>query len=105
MLKNIKKDEFDSQVLKAEKVTLVDFYASWCGPCQMLGPVLENIAKNEEDFDIIKVNIDDAQDIAIQYGVEVVPTMLIFKQGQVVGQLVGYADESQITQEVKKYVE
>lgn len=103
MLKHLESKDFEKEVLNSEKVILVDFFATWCGPCQMLGPVLENMAPNV-DFDIAKVNIDESQELAIKYGVDVVPTMLIFKNGQIVGQLVGYVDEIKIKEEVQKYM-
>jgi thioredoxin 1 len=103
MLKHLESKDFEKEVLNSEKLILVDFFATWCGPCQMLGPVLERLAPNVE-FDIAKINIDEAQELAIKYGVEVVPTMLIFKNGQSVGQLVGYADENKIKAEVEKYI-
>ncbi len=79
MLKNIKEEEFENEVLKNEKTVIVDFFASWCMPCQMLMPVLEEISKEMENIDIIEVDIDKSRDLAIEYGIEAVPTMIIFK--------------------------
>lgn len=103
MLKHVESKNFEKEVLNSEKVILVDFFATWCGPCQMLGPVLEGMAENVE-FDIAKINIDEGQDLAIKYGVDVVPTMLIFKKGQIVGKLVGFSNEEKIKEEIKKYL-
>lgn len=104
MLKHLGKESFETEVLKSNKTILVDFFATWCAPCQMLGPVLEKIASDREDFDIAKINIDEDQELAIKYGVEVVPTMLIFKEGKVVGKLVGYSDENRIISEMSKFI-
>ena len=84
---------------------LVDFFATWCGPCQMLGPVLERIGNSRADFDIAKVDVDQAQELAFKYGIEVVPTMLIFKNGQVMNTLEGFRSESEIVEEMAKYME
>lgn len=104
MLKHVGKETFDQEVLQSNKPILVDFFATWCAPCQMLGPVLEKVASEREDFDIAKTNIDEDQELAIKYGVEVVPTMLIFKEGKVVGKLVGYVDGDKVVSEMLKYI-
>lgn len=104
MLKHVNIDNFENEILKSEKVILVDFFATWCGPCQMLGPVLENISKEQEDFDIAKLDIDEAQEIAINYGIQVVPTMLIFKNGQVVDSMEGLYSKGEIISKVSKYL-
>lgn len=103
MLKHID-NNFEDEVLKAEKVVLVDFFATWCGPCQMLGPVLEQIAKEQDNFDIAKVDIDENQELAINYGIQVVPTMVVFKNGQVVDSMEGFYSKSEILSKVSKYL-
>ena len=104
MLKHVNIDNFENEVLKSKKVILVDFFATWCGPCQMLGPVLENISKEQEEFDIAKLDIDEAQEIAINYGIQVVPTMLIFKNGQVVDSMEGLYSKGEIISKVSKHL-
>ena len=84
MLKYVDENNFENEILEGKKVILVDFFATWCGPCQILGPILEKIGDSRADFDIAKVDVDKAQKLAIKYGIEVVPTMLIFKDGKVV---------------------
>lgn len=105
MLKHINEDNFKTEVLEAEKVTLVDFFATWCGPCQMLAPVLEKISNSRANFDIAKIDIDQLPDLAVEYGVEVVPTMVIFKNGKVMNKFEGFKSESEIVEEVSKYMD
>ncbi|MFT6633361.1 MAG: thioredoxin 1 [Bacteriovoracaceae bacterium] len=82
--------DFDEKVLKSNKTVLVDFYADWCGPCKALAPTLDEIAKEQSETTIIvKVDVDASQDLASKYGVRGMPTMLIFKDGEVKGTLVG----------------
>src|SRR5574344_2909201 len=95
MSKFISEEEFNESV-SGKGLTLVDFFATWCGPCQMLGPVLEKISNSRADFDIAKINIDESQDLAIEYGIEVVPTMVIFKQGKHVETMSGLMNMEEI---------
>lgn len=104
MLKHINNDNFENEVLKSDKVVLVDFFATWCGPCKMLTPVLEKVSTSRIDFDIAKVDVDSNQELAYEYGIEVVPTMVIFKNGEVVGRMEGYLDENAIVSEMSKYL-
>lgn len=103
MLKHVNGENFEKEVINTKGVILVDFYATWCGPCQMLGPVLERIGDSRADFDIAKVDIDNAQALAVKYGVQVVPTMIIFKDGNPVGSMEGFRSESEIVDEMSKY--
>lgn len=105
MLKHANSLEFKKEVLENKRVVLVDFYATWCGPCKMLAPVLEKISNSRADFDIVKVNIDDSMQLATQYEIEVVPTMVVFKDGKPVDQLVGYAEEKDIIELVSEYID
>ena len=83
---------FDEVVLKSDKPVLVDFWATWCGPCRMLGPVIEELATEYEGRVVVgKVDVDNNQEFAAKYGVRNIPTVLVFKAGEVVGRQVGVA--------------
>ena len=89
---------FDEVVLKSEKPVLVDFWATWCGPCRMLGPVIEEVAKEYEGKVVVgKVDVDSNQEFAAKYGVRNIPTVLVFKNGEVVGRQVGVAPKKTYT--------
>ncbi len=104
MVEILNNEDFESKVLNSEEVVLVDFFATWCPPCQMLTPVLEKISESRAGYNIIKVNVDNNQSLAIDYGVEAVPTMVIFKKGKVVDKLIGYIEEEKIIETMSKYM-
>ena len=105
MLKHVDNNNFKNEVLENKKVVLVDFFASWCGPCNMLSPVLEKISNSRAEFDIAKINIDENQDLAIKYNVEVIPTMIVFKDGKPVEKTVGFLDENNIVDLMSKHID
>lgn len=92
---HLTQDEFDREILQSDQPALVDFWAPWCGPCQMMGPTIDKLA---EDYagraKVAKVNVDDAPDLATRYGIRSIPSLLFFKKGQVVDQLVGVQPEA-----------
>ena len=89
---------FDEVVLKSDKPVLVDFWATWCGPCRMLGPVIEELATEYEGRVVVgKVDVDNNQEFAAKYGVSNIPTVLVFKDGEVVGRQVGVAPKKTYT--------
>ena len=92
----ITKDNFEAEVLQAEKPVLVDFWAVWCGPCQMVGPVLEEISEERDDLIVGKVNVDEEQELAAQFGVMSIPTMILFKGGEAAGKIVGAMPKEEI---------
>ena len=94
MLKHVNnRDEFN-ELIKEGKV-LVDFFATWCGPCKMLSPVLEELS-NESDVLVVKVDVDEAGPLAAQYGIQAVPTLMLFKNGQRVDVRMGYQNKNQL---------
>ena len=89
MVTVITKDNFKAEVLQSDKPVLVDFWAAWCGPCKMLSPVVDQIAEENPDIKVGKINVDDEPELAGQFGVMSIPTLLVFKDGQIAGQSVG----------------
>ena len=96
MAKEITTANFETEVLKSEKPVLVDFWATWCGPCQMVGPILEEVAEEVTDAKICKVNVDEQQELASQFQVMSIPTLMVFKDGKIVNKSMGAKPKSQI---------
>lgn len=92
---------FEDEVLNSDKTVLIDFYADWCGPCKMFSPVVEAVATENEDLKVVKVNVDDAQDLAIQYQVMSIPTTVVIKEGKEVNRAVGMVSKSDLLEMVK----
>ena len=93
---HVNKDNFHSIVKESSEAGLVDFWASWCGPCRMIAPVLEEVAAERPDVKVCKVNVDEEQELAASYHVSSIPTLLVFKNGQVVKQSVGAIPKAKI---------
>ena len=93
---NIKKNNFQNEVLNSEMPVLLDFWAPWCGPCRMVGPIVDEIADERGDIKVGKVNVDEQQELAAQFGVMSIPTLVVMKGGKVVNQMVGARPKSQI---------
>ena len=86
----VKTTDFDQEVLQSDKAVLVDFWAEWCGPCHAVSPILDKIAAEREgELKLVKVNIDEEQDLAMRYGVQSIPTMILFKDGEPAGAAIG----------------
>ncbi|MEW6557363.1 MAG: thioredoxin [Elusimicrobiota bacterium] len=92
---------FEDEVLKSEIPVLVDFWASWCGPCQMLAPIIDELAKEYEGkLKVAKLNVDECQQKSIEYEISAIPTILIFKNGHAVKKLVGFTKKSRLINEI-----
>lgn len=96
----VSKDNFENEVLKSQETVLVDFYADWCGPCQMIAPILNEIS-DEDICKVCKVNVDNEMELAIKYGISSIPALLVFKDGKVVNRSVGYRTKEQILEIIK----
>ena len=86
---HITKDNFDAEVLNSDKPVLVDFFATWCGPCKMVAPIIEEIAAEREDIKVCKIDVDQEHELAIRYKVASIPTLMVFSSGDVVTQSLG----------------
>ena len=93
---NISKDNFAGEVLRSDRPVLLDFWAPWCGPCRMVGPILDEIARERADIKVGKINVDEQPELAGQFGVMGIPAMVVVKNGTVVNQATGARPKSQI---------
>ena len=93
---HINKDNFHKEVMNSEKPVLLDFFASWCGPCKMVAPILDEIAEEREDIKVCKVDIDEQPELASRYRIMSVPTLMVLKNGQIVEQSLGAKPKHQI---------
>ncbi len=96
MAKKITTAEFENEVLNAKETVIVDFYATWCGPCKMLAPVLDEFANKHTDIKIVKVDVDEETPLAIKFGVASIPTLILFKNGEMVKHTLGYQTLDQL---------
>lgn len=104
-VKEIKDADFDTTVLKATKPVLVDFWASWCGPCRMLAPIIEELANEYGDkIDFVKMNVDENVETPKKFGIRGIPTLILFKDGQAVNTTVGALPKSRIEEILKKFI-
>ena len=92
----ITKENFQKEVVESEKRVLLDFWASWCGPCRMLSPIVDEIAEEHTDIKVGKVNVDEQQELAATFNVMSIPTLIVLDKGQVVNQSVGVRPKKQI---------
>ena len=92
----INKNNFQNEVLNSEKPVLLDFWASWCGPCRMVSPIVDEIAAERSDIKVGKINVDEQPELAAQFGVMSIPTLVVMKNGRIVNQVVGARPKAQI---------
>ena len=94
---NVTKQNFNQEVVEVDKMVVVDFWATWCGPCQMLAPVLSEIAEEHKDtVKVCKVNVDEEQELAMEFNIMSIPTLVIFKNGKVVKTTVGFHSKTEL---------
>ncbi|MBR1971450.1 MAG: thioredoxin [Clostridia bacterium] len=98
---NLTVENFDDEVLSVEGKVLVDFWAAWCGPCRMLSPIVDEVAENNDNVKVCKVNVDNEQELAIKYGVMSIPTLLLFENGKLVNKSIGHVSKEKIENMIK----
>ena len=93
---HINNNNFEQEIIKSEKPVLVDFFASWCGPCKMLSPVIESFANEFPQYKVCKINVDEEPELAQKYGVMSIPTLIVIKDGEAASKAVGYRRKEQL---------
>ena len=93
---NITKNNFHEEVMNSDKPVLLDFWAGWCGPCRMLSPVVDEIAEENEEFKVCKVNVDEQQELASEFKIMTIPTLMVFKNGELQSRSMGVKPKEEI---------
>lgn len=101
MTVDVTAENFDEEVLNYNGKVLVDFWAEWCGPCMMLGPIIEEVSEEVDDVKFCKVNCDVARDIALQFGIMTIPNLIVFENGEQVNQSIGYIEKEDVLNLIK----
>jgi thioredoxin 1 len=103
MANSVTAQNFEQEVLKSSKPVVIDVFATWCGPCRMMSPIVDELAKElEAKFKIVKINIDEERDIAIKYSVSSIPTFLFFKDGNLIGKEMGFMSKEVLQSKIEK---
>ena len=98
---SVSNESFENEVLKSDKTVLVDFYADWCGPCKMLSPIIEEFSNENNDVKFVKINVDENQELAIQYEVMSIPTLVVIKEGKQINKSVGLINKETLENLIK----
>lgn len=104
MMFEITNANFEEKVIKSEKPVLIDFWAEWCGPCRMLAPSIEAIANEREDIIVGKINVDNEGQLSVTFGIDSIPTLVIVKNGEVAGRLIGYNSKTIVNTFIDKHI-
>ena len=103
MVRHVEDDNFKEEVLNKKGVCLVDFYATWCGPCMMLAPVLEEVGNSRAGYDIVKIDVDENPNISSELKIDTIPTLCIYKDGKLLEKQVGFRNKEEIIKLLEKY--
>lgn len=104
MIIDITNENFENEVVKSEIPVLVDFWAEWCGPCRMIAPIVHEIAEQRSDIKVCKVNVDNNPRLCNQFGIDSIPTLLLFKNGEVAAKSVGYSNKAVLESFIDKNI-
>ncbi len=99
---NLNQDDFKKEVIEYKGTVLVDFYADWCGPCKITGPIIDQLAEEIKEVKFVKINVDANSDLAAQYSIFSIPTFIIFKDGKIAGQIVGAQSKENFVAEINR---
>ncbi len=98
---NLTKDSYNNEVMETEKVVVIDFWATWCGPCKMMAPVVEEVAKDYPDVKVCKVNVDEEPELSNAFKIVSIPTIVVIKNGEIIDSVVGYRPKEDIEKIIK----
>lgn len=102
---NVNKDNFENEVIKSDKLVIADFWAPWCVPCKMVAPVLDELASDyPDDLKVVKVNVDEEGELAVEYNVVSIPALFLFKDGKIIDQQVGAAPKNVLESKIKQFL-
>ena len=104
MIIDITNENFENEVVRSEIPVLVDFWAEWCGPCHMIAPIVHEIAEQRSDIKVCKVNVDNNPQLCNQFGIDSIPTLLLFKNGEVAAKSVGYSNKALLESFIDKNI-
>ena len=104
MITEITKANFEAEVVNSDKPVLIDFWAEWCGPCRMIAPAIDSIASEREDIKVCKVNVDTEQELCVKFEIDSIPTLIILKNGEIAGKLIGLNSKTIIESFINKTI-